>query len=582
MKRIISVFVFMIVASFAFAQKYFVCLNSYALEQNALEFQAEMEAVSVPVFIEEAEAKSGTKLYRVILDMPKDTKTEARALRDKVEKSKLAREKNLTGLWILSSDHVTVKTKKVAAVKPVQMPVEEPVLVEVAAELTEPEIEIKPEAPSHVETKLEANEVVPVSEERPYSLLIDSYKEEEVANNNKERLIEKDVDAYVLKKVRENENITFDLHAGSEENADDLEELAEKLDELKITYELTDYNDFAEEVELYDQVVSSEEIVSDSGVYEIPENVSEPVREILLSFPINRDFQLESLSIYDVENIYESSTADYETLSNQFILNLVPNAFSQAVYTDTLFGNTVHIVISTFDEDVKEIVYLLLQTLESVDGFIKVQDFAIKDGVLKSWIFKDNDEYLLFGYSEAQKMLILLETYDLSEEEFVEFLEDSWNNANLLVYPQIRRTFCVMPKDENNIFLSYNLAKMGMDYVQEKNYADWAWGIYGHWKAGFNFENEMDAYSVGFFDLDYDYNASKVHGLFMSEKTGQYISDWNHYVDVNGCDGWFISNYNGKEVSFARMSFIMTVNSDYDSVLVEDDLLEIAESLLIW
>lgn len=593
MKKSVLVFAMMIVASFAFAQKYFVCLNSYALEQNALDFQNEMKSVSVPVFIEEAESKSGTKLFRVILDMPKDSKAEARSLRDKVERSKIAREKNLFGLWILASDHVTVKSTNTSEkpIVPVQNIVEEPVeeapLVvekpfEAPVETPEPEINII-ETASHVETALEVNEVIPVSEDRPYSLLIDSYKEEDVANNNKDRLLKKEIDAYVLKKVRENENITFDLHAGSEEKAEDLESLAEKLDELEITYEITDYKDFAEEVEMYDQVVQAEKIVSDSGVYEIPEEISEPVKEILLSFPINRDFQLESLSIFDVDNILNSGIEDtFEGLNNEFVLNFVPNAFSMALYTDTLYNNKVSIYISTFNEDVKDAVYSELKAFEDFNSFLRVQDFAIKDGTLKTWLFKDLDSYILLGYSEEQKMLIFMSTRDLSEEQFVEFLEDSWNNENLLIYPQIRRTFCVMPKAKNNNFLSYRLSKIGMEYVEEKNYAEWAWGIYGHWEASFIFENEIDNFNVSFFDLDYDYNAEKVHGLFMKEKNGSSINDWNHFVDVNGCDGWYLMNLRTHELSFARMSYILAINSEFLSPLEEEDLLEIADSLLIW
>ena len=561
MKKLIFIFSFLFVSSFCFAQKYYVCLGSYSVEKNAVDFQNSLTPYSVPTFIEKAASSDGRTLFRVILDMPKYTIEEARILRDKVARTTVAKEKNLTGLWVLSSSHETkIET-------PESVPVQNTKSVQNSTPRTE--------------QKLEENKEIPLSEEKPFSLLIESYKDEQVANNDKERLQDKNIDAYVLKRLSENEIITFDLHAGSEDSEEALEVLKTKLDDLNIDYEVSDFTEISDEVEKYDSVLKTQDIVSDDGIYEIPEQVSESVKKIIFDFPINKDFQLDSILIVDVDNAIANGSAAYN-YSDDFILDIVPNSFSKAVYYDSLFDNTVNIVISTFDKDVSKDVFIKMNSLADGEDFYKKQDFAINDGILNSWIFKNEDDYILIGYSKEQKILISLATGDLSEEEFISFMENSFNDSTLLVYPQIRRTFCVMPKTNENIFLLYNLEQIDMDYVKEKNYADWSWGMYGHWRADFYFENYYDDFEVAFFDLDYDYNAGENQKLFIKAHQNTAETESNHYLNINGEDGWYVETNDSKEISFSHRSHIIAVDTSLYSILDEEDLYDIADSLLIW
>ncbi len=67
-----------------------------------------------------------------------------------------------------------------------------------------------------------------------------------------------------------------------------------------------------------------------------------------------------------------------------------------------------------------------------------------------------------------------MSSYDFTTDEFEAFLDDFENDSSLLVYPQIRK------KESDTLF-----------YQDDKRI------------------------SVGFFDLDYDYNAKNIHEMFM-------------------------------------------------------------------
>ena len=91
--------------------------------------------------------------------------------------------------------------------------------------------------------------------------------------------------------------------------------------------------------------------------------------------------------------------------------------------------------------------------------------------------------------------------------------------------------------------------------------------------------------SVGFFDLDYDYNAKNIHEMFMDTHNEEEVNDINHPCTVNGLDGWFIGDdvfSSSNEVSFSFKVYIIAVNSFYPDYFDEDELVSFAGDLQIW
>lgn len=563
MKKFISVIFFSVLLNFSFAEEIFVCVGSFKNPKNAENLVKNLENLGTDSFIFETQVNNQT-LFRVLLSEPFDSKEKARNFRNSVENSNFSKKLNLTGLWICQANKV--ENKKI-----VENTVEEIV--------TEPVKSIVLE-----ENKNE----IPVSEEKPYSVLVHSYKEEQAAENGKKRLKENEIDSFILKTFDDKSYFSFDLHSGAFNSPEEAEPLQEKLEELGIEdTKIADYEEEKEKVQKYDEIIKNQPVSYDFGNNEIPDVYSASVANIIRQFPINKNFTLENLMIFDFDNL---RSVEEELPSLDEVSYIIENseklhAVSFASYKDDLFNKDVKIFIFSSDENaLPNILDLKKDFQESSvpeDEDFKIQDmkFQLKDGILNSLIFKSDEDYIFFGVNEQRNLAVLMSTEDFSESQFEEFLNNFENDSSLLIYPQIRRTLLVLPKktEIERKFLSFLLEKVDDSYAEAKGYADWSIPIIGHWNAKAIFNQEDEIASVSFFDLDYDYNAKQVHQMFMD---AHIISETSHASTVKNADSWFVELWDkSKEVSFSTKSYIIAVDS-YD--LDEEELVQLSDELQIW
>ncbi|MCQ2585880.1 MAG: SPOR domain-containing protein [Treponema sp.] len=574
MKRLlISLSLSFIILTGLSAKSWFVCAGSFSKQSLAQERCKILSDAGHTCFVEKTFNQDGDWIYRVFFYGPAMIRDDARARKDQLLKSKVVIENGFTDLWICEADMPDIEDPEVfLAVEPAVEPVK---VVD----------KVKAVTPESVPIVLEANEEVPLSEENPYSVLVRSYREEEKAESDKERLREQDINAYVLKKFDDKAFFKFDLHAGAFETEEEAEDYIEELEEKGITgTEVSDYEDFAEDLAKYDEVVAKEEVTLNIGAYEMPEVISENVQKCISQFPINRDFQIVEAKILDCVNLRNST----ESIST-FMTNLPDDvidlneveSISYAKYRDELFNKELTVYIFQSEDEIPGIETVYDYKAENS----KKKDFQINYGVLHSFVLNEyENEVFLFGYTDDKKMAIVMSAENFSEKAFDAFMKSSYSDSSLLLYPQIRRTFYVLPHKagtERN-FLAYSLSKVNESYAEERGYVDWSIPIVGTWRAASYFEQNEETVSLAFFDLDYDYNAQKVHGMFMSEKSGNNISDSNKPVDVNGEKGWYLSGWNGNELSFAHSSYIISVDGNYLGEAELPELYELAEDLNIW
>ena len=564
MKKFISVLLFSVLLNFSFAEEIFVCVGSFKNPKNAENLVKNLENLGAESFIFETQINNQT-LFRVLLSDPFDSKEKARNFRNSVQNADFAKKLNLTGLWICQAQKP--QNKKI---------------VENAVEkiIKEPEKTIVLE---------ENKNAIPVSEEKPYSVLVHSYKEEQAAENGKKQLKENEIDSFILKTFDEKSYFSFDLHSGAFESPEEAEPLQEKLEELGIEdTKIADYEEEKEKVQKYDEIIKTQPVSYDFGNNEIPDIYSAPVVNIIRQFPINKNFALENLMIFDFDNL---RSVEKELPSLDEVSNIIGNseklhAVSFASYKDDLFNKDVKIIIFSSDENaLPDILDLKKDFQESSsseeDEDFKIQDmkFQLKDGILNSLIFKSDEDYIFFGVNEKRDLAVLMSTEDFSESQFESFLNNFENDSSLLIYPQIRRTLLVLPKktEIERKFLSFTLEKVDDSYAESKGYANWAIPIVGHWNAKAIFSQEDEFASVSFFDLDYDYNAKQVHQMFMD---AHITTETSHASSVKNADSWFVNTWDkNKEVSFSTKSYIIAVDS-YD--LYEEELVQLSDELQIW
>lgn len=603
-KRILSFLSVLLISASVFAAEWYVCLGSFKSYDNAKNLYDKVSAKNLPVKIAEYK-KDGEILYRVIYGESNILRDDARKLRDQIINRREIKSLGLNGLWIcevpviiLSSDVAPEKESKVlpALVEEPAVKSEEKVFVE--PEVLEKEIE-KGEALfiQDQEIVLSANnDEIPLTEEKPYSVLIGSYKEEQPANRDKERLKEKNIDAYVVKTYDEESLFSFDLHTGAFKSFEEAEVRKEELEQLGVYVDdISYFDDVEDKIDLYDKKVKENKIVFETGSADLPDLMSEPIIQLIKQFPVNKDFQINSILIVDLNNWLDGEENLISAIEDNdgFIFSMSEmtgskdghvDAMANVSYVDSLFDRKVEIAVVAVDktavenanDKIREMAFENNVTFNSVkllsNGNIFDCKYASIDG-----------DIILYGTNQSQNLFVKMRCYEYSEEMFKEFLAHVENDGNLLIYPQFRKSLYILPdgrKYGDSDFMCYKFERVGYQYAIDKGNARWAKQIVGHWCADIFLKTIDDNYSISFFDMDYDFNAERVHEQFMDSH--EDWSDTNHPCFINNdVKGWYIAGYD-KEVSFATKSFIVAVDSRYSSDLNEEELTDISKELKVF
>lgn len=564
-KKSLFILALLFVFSFnsVFGEAWFVCLGSFKIKQNADNRVAELGKYNIPCFVYETQT-DGQILYRVLFDEQYDDRNVARAARNKLNNNTVINRLGINGLWICMAEREEMPV--VPEPEPVPEPVPEPALT----------------SPASSEVVLQENKTdsIPLSEEKPYSVLVRSYKEEYAAENTKDRLVEDEIDAYILGKYDDKTLFSFDVHAGAFETEEETEDLIDELEEKGIEdVELSDYNEIADSIEKFDEMVKTQTVVYDSGEETIPTIIPVAVQKCINEFPLNKVFQIEELTIIDLDNTnYETVSTKIQETVSLFTTDIsTANAISVTVYKDELFGKSVGVLIAQNDEG-----SFSFDDIEKEAEFLC--DYQIRGGVLKSKLYTLPNGIYLFGTTEDGTIRIEMGAENFTLEEFNTFMSDSYADSNMLIYPQLRKNLFILPDNSETPrkFQMFTLEKIGKDYVERKQYQDWAWGIYGHWCAIAWFEQEEEVIRVYFYDLDYDYNANQNQKMFMDSHPEDSQNEYNHKEAVHDTEGWYVRNQDGGELSFANKSYVVSVDIELDSTLDLTDLHTMADDLKIW
>ena len=127
-----------------------------------------------------------------------------------------------------------------------------------------------------------------------------------------------------------------------------------------------------------------------------------------------------------------------------------------------------------------------------------------------------------------------------------------------------------------------NFKKVADSYASDRGNADWAMPIVGHSLAKTYYSQKESLVCLGFYDLDYDFNAKNVHKHFTDAKNSVEISDTNQPITLNGAEGWYLVNTTQCEISFSTKSYVIAVDSEPTGNLSKDDLIQLGKDLKVW
>ena len=536
LKSILCAALFCLAIATVPADGWYVCLGSFTSADNARQFSAVLTKRGLPNAVSVHHA-AGKTLYRVLYDKPFERRDEARIFRGGLLDDPRIRLLRLSGLWICEANPGGEKTA--------------------AGEV------------------LQKNDgaTLPVSEEKPYSLKVRSYKEEHPAQQSSERLRANNIDAYVVKTYDDDAYFSFDVHAGAFATPDESAETADALAALGIEdATLSEYADIKEKMLRYDAVVQQDNVVFETAENATLPEFSEAVRTCLADLPVNKNFLIESITIADFETLARADGGKWLSSFKELSQETGADALAKAVYMDDLFGKRVEVCVME-----------RAAHFADFPGESTVQFALPGNDVLYATVASDGNVCTISGMNADTTLYVKIDAYGFSEDEFTAFMNNAWSDSAAVIYPQLRKSLCVLPKKAaGRDFAAFTLSRVDESYAESKNYADWAIPIVGHWEASGYFLQDNEEFSVAFFDMDYTHNAQKVHGMFMDNHQESIFSDYNHPATVHETDAWYVENFDIKEISFSIKSFIVAVDTDDYASLNEDDLTAFASELLIW
>lgn len=543
-----ALFFFLCIQMIAFAESWFVCLGSFKVEENAKNFVKALENKGFKAGIDKQKLH-GAFYYRVLLQTDFSDIKEARQKRDNLSASAEIRALKLKGLWVCgSSDEFSKKLQSDAA----------------GANAAQKPIVLQGNTAEH-----------PLSKTKPYALLIKKYKEEGVAEHDRDRLKAEDLPAYIIKTYDDSDYFSFGLHIGAFSDEESARKEQEQLQARGITSAgISNYQNLSAAMQRYDEVVAKASVQYEDGKMEIPHAFSHHVSECIREFPINKDFQIKSLYIFDFDNIRAAGTHDSNMSVIEDVLHNAEGTHAASIgfYRDTIFNKDVSILIESGDAG----------SYSVPDGTKKLQ-LRLKKETIQCSITMTDRETVLTGTNKEGSLLVSMKSADFSEKEFDAFLNNITNDSGLLTYPQMRKALLVLPKqtpEKKRDFCSFALEQVEDSYAKAKGFAVWAIPIVGHWRASGEFSVRGGTVSIAFFDMDYDYNAKKIHGMFIDSHSNDSIN-LSRPIELKRVKGYMVSTYSGHEISFSFKSFIIAVDANTMNFETAE-LADISDDLAIW
>ena len=346
---------------------------------------------------------------------------------------------------------------------------------------------------------------------------------------------------------------------------------------------------------------------ADVLAFTLPDCFSKELQEIINNFPINENFQLEELALYDLYHIrqYYADIEDLIVLNSLFNDNdVVQNvqAVSVAQYSIARnsegqpakkFSYTIasgnHSCFAKRYEELKNLNSKADETGEI--GQSEFLQFKVKEQLFEGFCNFDENKQLIFqAFSPDNNQLIVIKAFDFSKEDFKHFLNDFTADSSIVFYPQVQDKLLVLPSkhsksnhaEKERLCMTFKLSRLTENYAKNKNAVEWATALVGKWCTDSLFYQDGKKLSFSLFELGNDAAAKEIYQTFVDKHYETDITTNNHPSNVNDIEGWYIYNpflSDSNEISFVNSEYIVSVNSYYGQIFTEAELIEFVNDL---
>ena len=460
------------------------------------------------------------------------------------------------------------------------------------------------------------------SPEKPYAIQISKERSFYQAEKLTNRLIELDIDAYMIQYEDSSDNdgrwyyILCD-NIESIDSAESVQERIEKKFKLKDLKVVT-YESFKKAVFQLEELKESEK----QKITSSKPGVNEDIFKVMEKFPESNSLIVQKTFVLntpaDPENmkgfsqIYSMSMDLPRGIKKKLILKNT-TSFSEVIYKDNLYGDRVTIDIGKLRARPSSIEQGSLISSRNKKSFEIAEQYA--DLILETgeYEFEEKKEIevksytRLYGYKvtieprknyfrtylilvdQSQQYVIFSQSTDKTEEELLAILSDIGKGKGLLNYNEFYNAFYTIPDNiiNQDVFIGFTIDKLGWSYARDRGYVQWSKEMVGHWQSsGYFYNDKKGLWAYGIFDLLTQNNQNHIYGGLYSKNQVR-----NKYkIDVYGTNGFVVygNNYNRRtrrsykkvqEINFGIDRYISAISNTENSWFTKDELIERAESL---
>ena len=459
-------------------------------------------------------------------------------------------------------------------------------------------------------------EIETVSNEKPYSVLVTKERSYYQAVKAKERLLNLDIQSYLIATKDSIEREWFNIMSGAFVDSASAILYIKELDSL---YQLKKsiVFDIRTLVDTFTIVSTKNELIfSNSEKKRIIANkpsIPGDVNDAILKFPENNSFYLNKINIINL-----STSKSLSGVTDNFKLDMPRgvtlgkvakycNSICEVQYQDNLFDDKVTISIMKIKPDIEWNSDLIFEKYDMEKPIKNFESYAFS--LDYSYHILNSGTYLnvsinpieikafetLAGYKVGLttnrgvyrsyfvltdvnlEYLIIAQSIQKTEDEMKVILAEVGKSNGLNVYDEFYNAFYILPDEENDedIFLGYSIDKLGWSYAQNKGYSNWSKAMVGHWNAnGYFWNSKFGNWSLGLFDLLTENSQDYIYGKLYSDHK------YSNPIDVYGVQGffvksdyWWFSNY---ELNFGIDRFVFAINGDK---LSKSEMLKRAERM---
>lgn len=422
--------------------------------------------------------------------------------------------------------------------------------------------------------KVNYAEELAFSEEKPYTVFVRSYRDAKRAEYDKKRLGLTDSQPSVLKTYSDANGFLFSLYAGAFETQEEAEELAENLKKLGINNtQVRNYNLLYSSIKKYNDFVMNNTVTAfNLENAKLPEGLNADISTCIKDFPLNYDYELEELIIYDVKTVLDVDEEDDEyiqDLDNYIYQKNKVSAAITCILKDPLYENSLTVYIQhgkdfTIDEFKTETERKITVGIEDYHGYI-----SEVDGI-----------YIFTGINDENDSLIKITSDNLSDISFNSYLTTVFEQNGLYNNNSFKNSLASIAKaaPEKEREFEYCIIGNIKEADAEESFGDFAKAVTGNtwiWSYFYQEDQQIEVMSL---NLIYDWLSEKYYADFMDHKMELQISETNRPSFVPFVDSWYYKDNSEEliELSAKVKSYFITASA-YEDSLTERELVYFIE-----